>query len=134
MAGLVIDASVAVKWFLEEDRSAEARSVIEGDDDLFAPTLVIPEVVHALWIAARQGRTSPDSAPAAIASLNAVFAELTPDIDLIGDAVGLMRSLQHPIYDCLYLALGRRSKLPVLTADDRLFTAGRRARIPVRLL
>ncbi len=134
MAGVVIDASVAVKWFLEEDRSAEARSVMAGDDDLFAPTLVVPEVVHALWIAARQGRTSPDSAPAVIRSLNAVFAELTPDLDLIEDAVGLMRSLQHPIYDCLYLALGRRSKWPVLTADERLFAAGRRARIPVRLL
>jgi predicted nucleic acid-binding protein len=65
---------------------------------------------------------------------NAVFSELSPDLDLIEDAVGLMRSLQHPIYDCLHLALGRRSKWPVLTADERLFAAGRRARIPVRLL
>jgi predicted nucleic acid-binding protein len=36
------------------------------------------------------------------------------------NAVALSRQLQHPAYDCFYLALSRRLDAPLITADKRL--------------
>jgi predicted nucleic acid-binding protein len=39
---------------------------------------------------------------------------------LLADAIGLALHLQHPAYDCFYLALAVRSDAPLVTADRRL--------------
>ena len=39
----VVDASVAVKWFVDEVRSAEARAVLASGRQIIAPDLIIPE-------------------------------------------------------------------------------------------
>ncbi|MGD9315617.1 MAG: type II toxin-antitoxin system VapC family toxin [Anaerolineae bacterium] len=53
MTSLVIDASVAVKWFLPEERSAEALLIrdafIEGEYQLIAPDLMLSEFANVLW-------------------------------------------------------------------------------------
>ena len=36
------------------------------------------------------------------------------------EALALACHLNHPVYDCLYLALARREAAAVLTADKRL--------------
>ena len=46
---LVVDASVAVKWLVEEEGSASAERLLEGDHDLHAPRLMVPEIANALW-------------------------------------------------------------------------------------
>ena len=43
----VVDASVAVKWLVEEPGSAEARELLAGEDSLLAPDLLVPEVCNA---------------------------------------------------------------------------------------
>lgn len=43
----VVDASVAVKWFIEDNDSARARQLLAGDEALIAPDLVIAEVCNA---------------------------------------------------------------------------------------
>ena len=49
---IVVDASVAVKWFLDERGSAEAkglrRQFQRGDTELAAPDLLIYEVANAV--------------------------------------------------------------------------------------
>ena len=60
MAGLVIDASVAVKWFLTEDRSHEARD-LATEGGLIAPTTILLEVYNALSIAVRRERAVPQT-------------------------------------------------------------------------
>ncbi len=53
MSLYVIDAAVAVKWFLPEPYSDKARTLLDaynrGVDDLIAPDLLIPEVTNAFW-------------------------------------------------------------------------------------
>jgi predicted nucleic acid-binding protein len=46
---LVVDASVAVKWFLVEPGDREALALLDGDEPLIAPELVVAEVVNAVW-------------------------------------------------------------------------------------
>lgn len=134
MAGRVIDASVAVKWFLEEDRSREARVFLANDEVLLAPAFLLPELAHALWSAVRGGRTPPQAVPAALTAVRGRFDRLTPDPDLIDEAADLMLGLNHPVYDCLYLALASREKATLVTADERLFAVARRARISAERL
>lgn len=134
MAGVVVDASVAVKWFLDEDRTAAARSLLDGSDDLLAPSFILLEVSHAMWVAARQQRTTVGASEASEGALILTIRQLTPVEDLIVGAAMLMRALDHPVYDCLYLALAQREAATLITADEGQFRAARRAKIAARLL
>ena len=46
---LVLDASVAVKWFVEEPGTAAALALLAEDESLIAPELVIAEVANVAW-------------------------------------------------------------------------------------
>lgn len=134
MAGVVIDASVAVKWFLDEDRTQEARALLDDAGPLLAPSALFLEVLQAIWVAARQGRTAIEAIGQAEQDLQHAFPQPSPDLMLIRDAARIMREQQHPIYDCLYLALAERSGLELVTADERQLAVARRMRVLARLL
>ena len=56
---LVVDASVAFKWFLsEEPHASRALTVLEAGTPLIAPDFLIAEVCNAAWRSARLGRIS----------------------------------------------------------------------------
>lgn len=134
MAGVVIDASVAVKWFLPEDRTGEALRYREGSNELFAPSHLLLEVFHAVWRQARAGALPFHEVSAAALILKGTFSSLVPVHELFEPASALSAGLPFPIYDCLYLALGQREDAEVVTADERMFAAARKARIKARLL
>ena len=134
MAGIVIDASVAAKWFLEEDRSRAARRLLGGNDELIAPSSVIFEVYHAIWEAARAGLVDAASLEQAPSLVPAPFARLVPMEHLFAEATELSRMLRQPIYDCVYLALARQEDMEVVTADRTMARSARKARIKARLL
>lgn len=46
---LIVDASVAVKWFSEEEQSDLAETLLASMELLIAPDLVIAEIGNALW-------------------------------------------------------------------------------------
>ena len=46
---LVIDASVALKWFVEEQGSDKARGLLSREERLIAPELLLAEVFNAAW-------------------------------------------------------------------------------------
>ena len=54
---LVVDASVALKWYLVESGAESARQILADDDRLVAPELVVAEVCNACWLACRHGET-----------------------------------------------------------------------------
>ena len=130
---IIVDASVAAKWFLDEPGSDAARSVLE-EGPLGAPDLILPETVNALWAAARRGRLPP-AGPAQAASLLASrLTRLEPSANLIAAAADLARRADHTVYDCLYLALGRLAASPVVTADRRLAEAAETLGVEARML
>ena len=53
--------------------------------------------------------------------------QVHPCAGLTAEAVGLSIRLQHPAYDCFYLALARRTGCPLVTADRRLVERCQRA-------
>ncbi len=54
---LVVDASVALKWFLtDEPLAAEALAILRDGSTLMAPDILVAEVCNAAWRSARLGR------------------------------------------------------------------------------
>ena len=120
---LVIDASVAIKWLVEEEHSHLAGQLLGGQHELFAPRLMASEVSNGLWQKTRRGAVQRDRVgglAAAIAAMNVDWAE---DETLSADAVRLAVALDRPVYDCTYLALAHRIGATLVTADERFANA-----------
>jgi predicted nucleic acid-binding protein len=131
---LVVDASVAVKWFIQQKASEEARALAGPHSVLLAPELVLAEIANALWKYVRSDRVKSEDARIMLARAPAAFTQLTPLSEIALPAFDLAASLNHPVYDCCYIALARREAAPLVTADKRLAHAAQASGIEVRLI
>lgn len=129
---LIIDASVSVKWFVEEDRSQPARALLRSS--LGAPDLILAETFSALSKRARGGLIPRAALAEVVGLVRRSIRGMEPSGPLINEAARLSRALDHSIYDCLYIALAARRDTTLVTADEGQLAAARRARIDVRLL
>ena len=116
---VVVDASVALKWFMQEDGSEEAAGLFSGPDLLIAPDLIVAELANASWKAVRVGLLSPQQQDQAAGRLGRLFDELVPLSVLAPRAVAISRALSHAVYDCFYLALAEARSGTLVTADRR---------------
>ena len=117
---IVVDASLALKWLVEEERSDEAISWAAKQEQLIAPTLMRVEVANALFKKARDGEIESGAVPYAFASLSTFITNWTELDDVVSDALLLALELRHPVYDCCYLALAQQQGLQVATAGVKL--------------
>ena len=119
MKRAVIDASVAIKWLVEERGSAAALSLLDGPE-LIAPDLLMPECANILWKKVVRAEFSAEEAQLAADLLQRAAIELISVRALMADALQLAVELNHPAYDCTYLALAIAQGCPFVTADERL--------------
>ena len=56
---LVVDASVAMQWFFDLDRSDRAEAMLNAGEQIIAPDLVIPEITNAIWKSVAFGDRMP---------------------------------------------------------------------------
>jgi predicted nucleic acid-binding protein len=124
--GWIIDASVAIKWVVAEPGS-DAAAALLGTGPLRAPDLLLVECANVLWKKQRRGELTADLAGLAARLLLQADVELLPSRPLIERALGLAVQLDHPVYDCLYLAAAVAGGQPLVTADALLVTRGRAA-------
>jgi predicted nucleic acid-binding protein len=122
---IVVDASVAVKWVLPEPDSGLAVALRETGA-LIAPSLVIAEIGNALWKSVLRGDVDKSDAYAALHTAVAHFERIVSIDQLAARALELAVDLRHPIYDCLYLALAERERVPIVSADAKLLSAAKR--------
>jgi predicted nucleic acid-binding protein len=117
----VVDASVALKWFLREEPEADkALAIIRDGAPLIAPDILIAEVCNAAWRLARLARVGPDQVNEIAAILPRFFDQLVGAAALASPAVALAAELDHPVYDCLCVALAEAREVQFITADRRL--------------
>jgi predicted nucleic acid-binding protein len=120
VSDLVIDASVAVKWFVSEEGSDKADEVSASDYTLLAPRLILIEVANALARKAIQKLITPLEAAEYVRTLPQFLAGLLDVDDLIEPALHNACSHRHPIYDFVYIEAARRRDTRMLTADQKL--------------
>lgn len=116
----VVDASVAVKWVIPEVLSERADRVREGDDEVLAPDFLLVEVANALWRKTSAREISPREADDAFALIRDSGLAVHATAPLLPRAMAVSRRLDHPVYDCVYLALAERERATLVTADHRL--------------
>jgi predicted nucleic acid-binding protein len=118
---LVIDASVALKWFLPNEPDAGiALGIVREGGFLIAPDLVIAEVCNAAWKSARLGLITGIQVSEIAAELSRFFGAIVATAPLAHRAVAIAGQLDHPVYDALYIALAERDNAQLITADSRL--------------
>ncbi|HEY4861821.1 MAG TPA: type II toxin-antitoxin system VapC family toxin [Xanthobacteraceae bacterium] len=118
MSVLVIDASIAVKWVVEEDGTPEALA-IRQKARLIAPDLLIAESANILWKKVQRRELVKQEALIAARLLQGADIELLPMRSLCETATRISIEVNHPAYDCLYLALAVEKQCRFVTADDR---------------
>lgn len=122
---LVIDCSVAVKWAVDEPLHAAARGVLVDSSCLVAPELLLAEITN---VAARKHARKEITRAQGAELVRFVGAAIGAWYDMRSIALRafhLAYTLDHPAYDCCYLALAELTGGRMLT-DDRDFA--RRAR------
>lgn len=126
---LVLDASVALKWIVEEPGSSQAFALLDLPDQRIAPDWLLMEAAAALWNKVKYSALLEIHAERALADLPRFFNRLEPARDLLDDAFRLSFRLHHPVYDCVYLALALRDDGIVVTADKGFFKAVQRVEL-----
>ena len=116
----VVDASIAVKWVIPEVLSDKADRLRAGDDEMLAPDLLLVEVANALWKKTAGREISPMDADRALHLVSESGIDLRPTAPLLSRAMHLARRLDHPVYDCVYLALAEHEHASFVTADRGL--------------
>ena len=132
---VVLDASVAVRWVVDDEGSDEAAALLERDVAWIAPRLLLTEAASALRRKVVDKVLAPAAAGQALDALLQAVADgivrLIDDERVIASALLLAVSLQHTVPDCLYLALAEREGAGIATADDRLARLARRRGVDV---
>lgn len=132
MSEYIIDASVVIKWVIDEPGTSQAlklrRHVVS------APDLLIAECANIVWKKLHRGELTAAEASLAIGLLVRADIELIPMRTLARRAVDLSIQLDHSAYDCLYLALAETAKRPFVTADTRLLRKLEMERTAARLI
>jgi len=116
---LVIDASIAIKWVVEEDGTPDALA-LRRTARLVAPELLVAECANILWKKVQRAELSTEEALLAARLLQGADIELVPTRSLLAEATRLAIELGHAAYDCLYLALAIANDCCFVTADERL--------------
>lgn len=119
---LVVDASVAVKWLIPQESSVAAVELYSHD--VHAPTLLRIEVGNVLRTLSTRGTLTDGQAREAFdLLLDAPITWDEPDPELLRTSLDIAMTLNHPIYDCVYLALAIRLGSTLVTADRRFHGA-----------
>ena len=132
MTKFVIDASIALKWVVQEDGTNQAL-VLRQHAKLIAPDLLVPECANILWKKVQRKELARDEALLAARLLQGAEIELLPTRSLLEQAARIAIELDHPAYDCLYLALAMENGCRFVTADERFIRKlGQGPRSPYR--
>jgi predicted nucleic acid-binding protein len=137
---LVVDASVAAKWYLPssgEPHAAEAVELLKGYGSgqlqFLVPDFFWAEIGNIFWKAVRQGRWSQTAGEGALREIHQRRIPTVTTLTLLDDAFSIATTFDRSVYDSLYVALALASKCQFVTADERLANAVA-AHLPVKWL
>ncbi|MFW5858310.1 MAG: type II toxin-antitoxin system VapC family toxin, partial [Planctomycetota bacterium] len=121
----VLDASVGIKLFVEEDDSDKVDALFQGfaddaDARLHVPTLFFTECTNILWKLARRGERSADDVQADVRDLISLALDRVDTVPLLPDILLLATERDISVYDATYVVTAQSLGIPLLTADEKL--------------
>ena len=125
MRNLVVDASIAIKWVVGEPDSPAALALAERYR-LIAPELMVAEFANVLRSKIRSKEFELALIGEAVDVLSASRVLLRPMSGHLSTAVTIATRIDHPAYDCFYLALALSEGCRLVTADDRFLRSVQR--------
>lgn len=124
---LVIDVSVAIKWFVKEILHEEADRLLGRADrllgrkvSLHAPDILLIELANVAWKKTVRKEIDQQQAREIVRGCLDGVPILHPSADFIEHALEIGLTLNHPVYDCVYLACAEATDGILITADSRL--------------
>ncbi|MFZ0774109.1 MAG: type II toxin-antitoxin system VapC family toxin [Candidatus Sulfotelmatobacter sp.] len=137
MKRFVLDASVALAWFIDNPTPPLAerirQALLQGGKAV-VPALWHPEMANGLVVAERRGTLSAAGTAQAIEQIGLLLGptiERAVDVVSIKQALGTARTFQLTAYDAVYLETALRQELPLATLDRQLLTAASKAGVEI---
>jgi len=136
MKGLLLDASVAASWLLNEALSDTAERVLdrmEAGDPVFVPSLWVLEIANVLFSAERRRRIDSRHRDAALSQVERLPVTVCapPGLPELKVLRTYAEKHQLTIYDAEYLRVAKELRLTLASQDGNLLAAARRERVPV---
>jgi len=121
MSLYIVDASVAAKWFIEEEYAEKALTLLRGSHQLHAPDFFLLEMDNILCKWTRRGLITESVCGKIRLALTTISIEKHPFATLRDSAFTTAIQSGISIYDGLYLALAAALDGRMVTADRRLY-------------
>ncbi|MEK7678774.1 MAG: type II toxin-antitoxin system VapC family toxin [Deltaproteobacteria bacterium] len=123
MSVFIVDASVAAKWFIEEEYNEAALSVLDESNQLHAPEFLLLEMdsIICKWI--RRDVVTPAEGSDMRDALRQYPIQHHPFVSFLDSGFAIANQTGQSVYDCLYVALAALLKGRMVTADRRLYDA-----------
>jgi predicted nucleic acid-binding protein len=117
---LVVDASVAARWLIPQQRSDVSEAVLDPQHELLAPDFIRLEIGNVLWKYRRAGLLSDEE----VITLHDAFPRFgireVRTASVLRRAVEVALQLECSVYDAVYLAVAESETVALWTADRRL--------------
>jgi predicted nucleic acid-binding protein len=132
---IVIDSSMTLAWYFEDERTAESIAVLNrvAEAGAVVPALWHLEVLNGLQVAVRRDRITAAYRDASLDDLRALVIAIDPDTNRQAwtSTLQLCERLGLTAYDAAYLELALRCRLPLATLDGELVSAARAENVPL---
>jgi len=123
LSRVVVDASVAIKWFVPEICADAARRLLREGITLLAPDLIWAEVAYALWRKWRDKELSAKAVQGILTDFRRYPLRIYSGESLYDVAWPVAQGSGRTFYDSLYLALALSDGCLLVTADLRFYNA-----------
>jgi predicted nucleic acid-binding protein len=121
---LVLDASLALSWYFEDERTPAADALLDrvADEGAIVPALWRLEIANGFQTAVRRKRIDPAFRDKAITQLARLPISADPDTDRYAwtTSLPLADRFGLTLYDAAYLELAQRRSFPLATLDGAL--------------
>lgn len=131
---VVIDASVAAKWFLPEQYSQDALRLLSPEYELQAPDLIQVEVGSVMLKAVRRKWMDLDEAGRVLEDMAAAPVRLFPANQHIVEALRIAQQQGGSLYDAIHISLAHSLEAPLATNDTRLAATAKAAGVRTWLI
>jgi predicted nucleic acid-binding protein len=121
----VVDASVGIKLFVEEEFSEQAYALFshlaaEPSAELYVPDLFYIECTTILLKYTRRFGRSLEDSQADLADLGRLALRITSTADLMERSLLLAKKFDLSAYDACYAVLAQQLEIPLVSADRPL--------------